>query len=162
MGSFDFKSKPSGSWKWLLHAPTWLYRAHLGFVFGNRFVMIEHRGRKSGNLYRTVIEVAGRGAGDNTYIVTSGTGPNADWYRNIVKGGLEAVWVGSTRAPATIRLLEPIEAGGVFREYESAHPKTAAKLMKTMGVSYDTTDAGRVEMMRKIPMVEFTVSQAGG
>jgi deazaflavin-dependent oxidoreductase (nitroreductase family) len=158
MGSFNMQGKPTGLWKWLLHAPTWLYRARLGFVFGKRFVMIEHRGRKSGKLYRTVVEVAGRGAGGDTYIVTSGTGPNADWYRNIVAGCLEAVWIGSRRSAATVRFLEASEAAIVFAEYELAHPKTAIKLMKTMGVSYDGTDEGRVEMMRKIPMVEFTVT----
>ena len=35
--------------------------------------------------------------------------------------------------------------------------KTAAKLYDAMGVSYDGTDAGRVEMMAKIPMVAFTL-----
>ncbi len=158
MSSFDFKSKPTGLWKWILHAPTWLYRTRLGFLFGKRFVMIEHRGRKSGNHYRTVLEVAGRGSGDNTYIVTSGTGPRADWYRNIMGGGLQAVWVGSRRHTATMRSLEAEEAGSVFHDYETAHPKAAAKLMDSMGVSYDGTEAGRVEMMRKIPMVEFTVA----
>ena len=39
--------------------------------------------------------------------------------------------------------------------YERAHPKTAAKLYSMMGVSYDGTDEGRVEMMAKIPMVAF-------
>lgn len=157
MSSFNFKSKPAGLWKWILHLPTWLYRAHLGVVFGKRLVMLEHRGRKSGNLYRTVVEVAGRGAGDNTYIVTSGTGPHADWYRNILAGGLVAVWVGSRKHPASVRTLEPDEAGSVFAVYERDHPKTAIKLMDSMGVGYDGTDAGRIEMMRKIPMVEFAI-----
>ncbi len=40
--------------------------------------------------------------------------------------------------------------------YERAHPKTAAKLYSVMGVSYDGTDEGRVEMMANIPMVAFS------
>lgn len=39
--------------------------------------------------------------------------------------------------------------------YERAHPKTAVKLYSMMGVSYDGTDEGRLEMMAKIPMVAF-------
>ena len=158
VSSFNFKSKPTGFFKWLLHVPTWLYRAHLGFVFGKRLVMVEHIGRKSGNRYRTVLEVAGRGLGDNTYIVTSGTGPKADWYRNILDGGLEAVWVGSKRRTASVRALDAPEAAAVFAKYEITHPSAADKLTDLMGVSYDGTDEGRVEMMRLIPMVEFTVS----
>ncbi len=157
MSAFNFKQKPSGFFKWFLHAPTWLYRSHLGFVMGERFVMIEHRGRKSGNLYRTVLEVPGRHPGKNEWFVTSGTGPQADWYRNIEAGGVDAVWIGSKRNEASVRFLDAPEAAGVMAGYESAHPKTAAKLMASMGVSYDGTDEGRIKMMRQIPMVAFVV-----
>ncbi|MCB1246250.1 MAG: nitroreductase family deazaflavin-dependent oxidoreductase [Acidimicrobiia bacterium] len=156
--SFDFKSKPTGLWKHILHAPTWLYRARLGFLLGKRFVMIEHRGRKSDRRYRTVIEVAGRGDVGDSYIVTSGTGPRADWYQNIRAGKLDAVWVGSQRHSSVgVSFLDSPDAAAVFKAYESAHPKTAEKLMASMGVTYDGTDDGRVDMMDKIPMVEFTV-----
>jgi deazaflavin-dependent oxidoreductase (nitroreductase family) len=158
VGQYDFKQEPSGVFKWFLHAPTWLYRGHLGFVMGTRFVMIEHRGRKSGSPYRTVLEVAGRYPDRDEWIVTSGTGPKADWYRNLEAGNLEAVWVGSRRSDATVRFLEAEEAGSVFHDYETAHPKTASKLMNSMGVSYDGSDDGRIEMMRSIPMVGFTIS----
>jgi deazaflavin-dependent oxidoreductase (nitroreductase family) len=157
MGSFDFKGKPTGIWKWFLHAPTWLYRLHLGFLMGSRMLMIEHRGRKSGTLYRTVLEVAGRGDGDDTYIVTSGTGHGADWYRNIQSGGVDAVWIGSRRHAATIRYLDSDEGARVFATYEVEHAKAAVVLMDKMGVSHDGTDAGRVQMMDQIPMVEFSV-----
>jgi len=154
--AFDFKSRPTGMWRWFLHIPTWLFRTRLGFVFGARMLMIEHRGRKSGKLFRTVLEVAGRGP-SGEFIVTSGTGSRADWYRNLLAGGLEAVWIGSRRHAAALRELSPEEAGSVFAEYEHKHPKTAEVLMGRMGVSYDGTDEGRVAMMRKIPMVEFTL-----
>jgi deazaflavin-dependent oxidoreductase (nitroreductase family) len=158
MSSFNFKSKPSGLWKAFLDSPTWLFRWHLGFLFGNRFLMIEHRGRKSQKLYRTVIEVAGRNPNQGEWIVTSGTGPNADWYRNIKAGGVDAVWIGSSRRTTDVRFLEAEESGDVFAKYEQEHAKTVAKLMDMMGVSYDGTDAGRIEMMPKIPMVAFVIA----
>lgn len=157
MAEFNFKSKPRGLFKWFLHAPSYLYRAHLGFVMGERFLMIEHRGRTSGKLYRTVLEVAGRTPESNEWISSSGTGPRADWYLNIRTNGVDAVWIGSSRhAPATVRFLEAEESGRVFAMYESEHPKAAVKLMESMGVSYDGTDEGRIEMMRGIPMVAFS------
>ncbi len=125
---------------------------------GNRFLMIEHRGRKSGRLYHTVLEVAGRRPDTNEWIVASGTGPNADWHLNLRAGMLDAVWIGTRRRGATTRFLEADEAGAVFREYESKHPNAAANLMKSMGVSYDGTDEGRIEMMRVIPMVSFVLA----
>lgn len=158
MSDFNFKQKPSGAFKHFLHAPTWLYRTHLGFVFGNRFLMIEHHGRRSGNLYRTVLEVAGRYPDKGEWIVTSGTGPKADWYRNLQTNGVDAVWMGSTRHKATVRFLEAPEAATVMADYEDAHPRAAAKLFESMGVSYDGTDDGRVDLMHEIPMVGFTLS----
>jgi len=156
MALIDFRERPSGFAKWVLHAPTYLYRARLGLVFGHRFVMIEHRGRTSGTLYRTVIEVAGRDPVAHEYICTSGRGTRSDWYRNLQAGGLDAVWVGSRRHPdATVRFLEPTEAAGYMRTYEDAHPTTAAKLYGVMGVSYDGTDDDLVRMMAEIPMVAF-------
>lgn len=118
--------------------------------------MIEHRGRKSGNLYHTVVEVAGRTA-EGEWVITSGYGPTADWYRNLKSGGLEAIWIGTTRHRASVRFLDNVEAAGVMKEYELAHPRTAEILMREMNVSYDGSDEGRVDMMKKIPMVAFTV-----
>lgn len=158
MALIDLSKKPSGFLKWFLKAPSYLFRAHLGFVFGKRFVMIEHRGRTSGRLFRTVIEVAGRNPEHREFICTSGTGPKADWYLNLKANGVDAVWVGSKRHAATVRFLEAAEAAEFMAEYERAHPKTAANLYEIMGVSYDGTDADRVRMMGEIPMVGFQIA----
>jgi deazaflavin-dependent oxidoreductase (nitroreductase family) len=158
MSRFSFTTAPTGLFKWLLHAPSYLYRAHLGFVMGHRFLMMEHRGRKSGTVYRTVVEVAGRYRDRGEWIVTAGLGPTSDWYRNLEAGGLVAVWIGSRRHRADMRFLEAEEASTVMKVYEDKHPKTAKRLYRTMGVSYDGTDADRIRMMHLIPMVGFTIS----
>ena len=119
--------------------------------------MIEHRGRRSGSLYHTVVEVVGRNPDENEWIVTSGYGPHADWYRNLKADGLQAVWIGSTRHRASVRFLDNVEAGGVMKAYERARPKTAAILLREMNVSHDGSDEGRIDMMRKIPMVAFAI-----
>lgn len=153
-----FKEKPTGLLKWFLHAPTWLYRGRLGFLMGKRFLMVEHRGRKSDKLYRTVLEVAGRYPARNEFVVISATGPKADWYRNLKAGKLDVVWVGSKRYTASVRFLDAEEAADVFSNYETQHPRTAAELLEQMAVSYDGTDEGRIRMMRSIPMVSFSLA----
>ena len=153
-----FSKKPTGLLKWFLNLPTWLFRIRLGFLMGKRFLMIEHRGRKSDKLYRTVLEVAGRYPERNEFVVTSGTGPKADWYLNLKAGKLDAVWVGSKRHTASVRFLEAEEGADVFKDYETEHPGTAAKLLEQMAMSYDGTDEGRIEMMRSIPMVSFALT----
>lgn len=120
--------------------------------------MIEHRGRKSGRLYRTVLEVVDRARADGEWYVVSGFGPGADWYQNLRSDGLEAVWIGSRRHPAEARFMEPGEAAAVMARYEEAHPRTADLLMGQMDVGYDGTDEGRVEMMASIPMVALRIT----
>lgn len=151
------KPKPTGITRLVFQAPAWLYRARLGFLMGKRFLMVEHRGRKTGTLYRTVIEVVGRHPDRSEWIVIAGYGPTSDWYRNLKAGTLEAVWIGSKRLAATVRFLQPQEAGQVMSDYEGAHPRTAENLLKWVGVSYDGTEEGRVEMMKQIPMVALEV-----
>jgi deazaflavin-dependent oxidoreductase (nitroreductase family) len=153
MSSFNFKQKPSGLFKRLLHAPVWLFRARLGFLLGKRIVMLEHEGRRSGKLRQTPLEVVQRQG--NAYVLCSGTGPKADWYRNIKARPALALWVGSKRHQVDQRFLGDSEAATVFAQYESAHARAAARLTDLMGVSYDGTHEGRVKMVAAIPMVEL-------
>ena len=152
----EYRAKPGPVKKWFLHAPAYVYRARLGFVFGKRFLMVEHTGRTSGTRYETVLEVAGRRPDRNEWYSTAGRGPTSDWYRNIEENGADAVWIGTTRYEHPgVRFLDAEESAAVFAVYEAKYPRTAEKLMSVMGVSYDGTDAGRIDMMRSIPMVAF-------
>ena len=153
VGNYNFKQKPSGLFKRMLHAPVWIFRARLGFLFGKRIVMLEHRGRRSGKLRQTPLEVVQRDG--DSYVLCSGTGPGADWYRNIRASPACALWVGSRRHPVGQRFLDASEAASNFARYELAHPKAAARLTHLMGVSHDGTHESRKEMVAQIPMVEM-------
>lgn len=48
------------------------------------FAVVEHRGRKTGRVYRT--PVAARRSGDS-FIITLAFGAQVDWYRNLVAAG---------------------------------------------------------------------------
>jgi deazaflavin-dependent oxidoreductase (nitroreductase family) len=150
------RKKPTVLAKWFYKSPKWLYRARLGFVFGSRFLLLEHTGRTSGNVYQTPLEVAHYDQEHDEYVVTSGTGPRADWYRNIQADPAVAVWLGSHRYPATARFLTTEQAVEVMKVYEEKHPKTAARLEAMMGVSHDETQESWTAMMEKIPMIGLT------
>ncbi|MDJ0954728.1 MAG: nitroreductase family deazaflavin-dependent oxidoreductase [Acidimicrobiia bacterium] len=153
MASFNFKQKPHGVFRALLHAPVWVFRSRLGFLFGERIVMLEHRGRRSGKLRQTPLEVVRR-RGDS-FILCSGTGPNADWFRNIKATPALALWVGSRRHEVAQRFLPESEAATAFAGYEADHPRAAERLQALMGVGHDGTHDSRVQMVGKIPMVEL-------
>jgi deazaflavin-dependent oxidoreductase (nitroreductase family) len=157
MAEFNFKQKPTGLFKRLLHAPVWLFRARLGFLMGKRIVMLEHRGRRSGKLRQTPLEVVRRDG--DSFVICSGTGPNADWYRNLKAAPAVALWVGSQRHMVEQRFLDDSEAATAFAQYEQAHPKASARLTDLMGVSHDGTHDGRMRMVAKIPMVELRLAE---
>lgn len=156
LGSWNFKRKPSGLWKRLLHDPVYLYRAHLGFLLGERIIVITHIGRRSGRRYQTPVEVVEHLRQAGEYIVCSGTGPHADWYQNLLARPAAEVEVRNRRWQPTQRPLTQSEAAACFARYEGRHPRTAAHLLQTMGKSYDGTDAGRLEMMAEMPMIAFS------
>ena len=156
LGNWNFRQKPTGMWKRLLRLPVYLYRARLGFLLGDRLLLLTHRGRVSSTPYQTTIEVVVHDRDYGEYIVCSGTGPDADWYCNVAASPAEYVQVGSRRWRPRQRFLDRVEAAERFADYERRHPRTARRLLASMGNSYDGSDVGRVEMMAEMPMVAFT------
>ena len=156
---FSFRKKPSGLFKWLMKAPQWIFRLKLGFLMGDRFLLLTHLGRKSGATFRTPLEVVIHDANTGEYVVCSGTGPRADWWLNINAQPAVSVQVRNNVWAPEQRFLDPDEAARRFHEYELAHAKTAARLLQSMGQHYDGTDDDRVRMMANIPMASFTPVQ---
>jgi deazaflavin-dependent oxidoreductase (nitroreductase family) len=81
----------------------------LGRLVGHRFLQLNHRGRRSGRIYRTVLEVIGYDASNHESIVLSGWGERADWHRNFrVTPALAVRTAGGTYVPVQ-RFLEADE-----------------------------------------------------
>jgi deazaflavin-dependent oxidoreductase (nitroreductase family) len=128
--------------RWFVRAPIWLYRARLGFVFGRRLLMIEHIGRNSGRRRYVVLEVVDHPRAD-TYLVVSGFGTRAQWFRNIEADGRVRVWVGARGAvPASARRLGAETASVALGRYAEAHPRAWSTLRpvleETLGAAIDT------------------------
>jgi hypothetical protein len=50
-------SPPGGIMGRLFKLPAYLYKAHLGLLFGHRFLILVHRGRRTRQRYETPLEV---------------------------------------------------------------------------------------------------------
>ena len=68
-----------------LRFPVVLYRRHLGWLLGDRFLMLTHIGRKSGQPHQTVLEVVRHDGQTGEYVIASGWRGKSDWYRNLQK-----------------------------------------------------------------------------
>jgi deazaflavin-dependent oxidoreductase (nitroreductase family) len=63
----------------------YLYRLGLGWPFGARIMLLNHTGRVSGERRQAVVEVVEHDRSDGSYVVGSGWGTAAAWYRNVLQ-----------------------------------------------------------------------------
>jgi deazaflavin-dependent oxidoreductase (nitroreductase family) len=136
----------------LMRAPIWIYRARAGGLFGSRVLMLEHIGRKSGAPRYVVLEVVDHPNPEN-YVVTSGFGRKAQWFRNIRANPRVRVYIGG-QAPrrATARVLDRQQADRILAAYRGRHPRSWERfrpvLEETLGEPITDTDT-------PLPMVEL-------
>jgi len=145
---------PAGLTRSLFRIPIHLYRLRLGWLFGSRLLLLNHIGRVSGKPRQTILEVAEHDG--DSYVVASGRGPTAAWYRNIVHTPDVTIQVGTRTIPVTAIPLDKDEGAQVFVRYGSRH-RTAAKyvLPRVLGFSVDGSDADFRAVGQQLPFIRF-------
>lgn len=118
--------------RWLVRAPINVYRAGLGFLFGTRLLMLEHVGRCTGALRYVMLEVIDRPK-PGEYVIVSGFGARAQWYRNIQANSGVRVWCGLRRAVlATAAPMTEAERAAALDRYVENHPGAWKNLRATI------------------------------
>jgi deazaflavin-dependent oxidoreductase (nitroreductase family) len=97
--------RPSGLAAWLLRLPVLLYRLGLGWLLGYRFAQITHRGRRSGRIYRSVVEVVRFDPATHEVVVLAAWRGRTDWYRNLEAAPALEISIGHLRFVPEQRLL---------------------------------------------------------
>lgn len=148
---------PSGLWRAMLRFPILLYRMHLGRLLGKRFLLLEHRGRKTGLVRRTVIEVVDHDEKRGSYVVAAAWGNQSDWYRNIEAEPNVTVEVGGERFSALARTLPGDEAAQHLNTYATRHPFAFRQLGSRLigSESHDPAQIAR-SLVEAMPFVEFS------
>lgn len=134
----------------LVRAPIWLFRARLGFLTGSRLLMLEHIGRSTGARRYVVLEVVDQPSA-GTYIVASGFGQQAQWFRNIRANKAVRVYIGS-HAPraATAHILGPVDTQKAIAAYAHRHPRA----WRTLRPVFETTLGAEIsEAGTTLPLV---------
>lgn len=117
MGARILRSRP------LVRAPIWICKVRAGALLGSRVLMLEHIGRISGVRRYVVLEIIEHATSDG-YVVASGFGEKAQWFRNIKANPRVRVYTGSRApVPATARIMTQQEADRVLRGYANRHPR---------------------------------------
>jgi len=148
---------PKGFLRLIMRFPILLYRLHLGWLLGKRFLLLEHRGRRSGKLKHAVIEVVDHNANDGSYVVAAAWGVQSDWFKNILTTPGVHVTVSTNRFPATAERIPEHEAARHLHAYSVRHPFAFTQLGSLLiGQSTRDTDEVVQAFAASIPFVKFS------
>lgn len=157
-------SRPSGPLRFALRLPIHLFHSGLGWLLDHRFMLLTHRGRKSGRAYETVLEVLVYDRATRTCFVASGWGEKTDWYRNVQAQPAIKVQVGRQSYAPVHRVLTSEETARVWATFRRKHPleeRIALRLYSRPGESYGSEDARREEVLRDLRIVAFRPRPTG-
>jgi deazaflavin-dependent oxidoreductase (nitroreductase family) len=151
-------AKPRGALRFLLRLPIHLFHWKLGALLDHRFMLFTHRGRKSGRIYETVLEVVLYDRPTRTSFVTSGWGDAPDWYRNIQARPAVKVQVGGGSYAPEQHFLRPDEVLHAWTRFRRKHPieeRIALRIYSPRGVKYTSTQERRDAILGGLHMVSF-------
>lgn len=151
------RSRPAGAVRLTFRLPIYLYRFGLGKVLGYRFLLLVHRGRKSGRLRETVLEVIRHDPATGESVVLSGRGEKADWYHNIQASPALEIRTGGRRYVPEQRFLAPEENHAIISGYARRHPLAFRFLTNAFGFGYpvDGTEDERQQFAESLRLVAF-------
>lgn len=130
---------PRGLSRLFFRSPVLLYRLGLGWLMGNRLLLLNHIGRKSGLQRQAVLEVAHHDQATDTFIVNAGFGEQSDWYRNLKENPNVSIVIGRRIIDVKAESLPEGMGGEVMEAFAKEHP-LEARMSSLMGYRVDGTD----------------------
>jgi len=148
--------RPQGLLRFVFRIPIWLYRLHLGRLLGQRFLLLTHIGRNSGQARQTVIEVVKHDRQSDSYFVASGWGKKSDWYRNIHKNPDVVINVGRRKLQVRAEDIPLPEAIDILGEYAQRYPLAFKELTGLfLGERLQPNRESGQRLAEMMPMVAF-------
>ena len=151
--------RPSRLLKVVFAVPAVLYRIGLGGMLGKRMLALTHRGRKTGKLRETVLEVLLFDPDSRESVVVSAYGTGADWYRNLRVQPALRVRTGRLDYLPEQRLLTPDETREAAIEFSRRHPRETRlvpRVLPAIGAAVPKhSDSDPVDLLASLPMVAF-------
>ena len=134
---------PPGTFLQVLYrAPVHLYRWGMGGLFGKRFVLFHHVGRKSGKQYQTVVEVVEIEKETGNVIIVAGYGERTQWYQNLKQMQNTTIQQGNQKYPVSIEMISPETGADIMARYYQRYGKTTGALFSILGYEWDGTELG--------------------
>jgi deazaflavin-dependent oxidoreductase (nitroreductase family) len=116
-------------------------------------VVLVHRGRRSGRIYRTPVEGVVEDTERGEIVISPIWGERTDWYQNLLAGGLVEVRRGGEGRRPEWRLLSGEERRRATATYRREHPLYGRAILRMLvavhGLAGDPVEA----VARTLPMV---------
>ncbi len=146
---------PQGLSRFMWRMPIYLYKAHLGWLLGERFLLLTHTGRISGERRQAVLEIIRVDKTKQIYYVASGFGEKSDWFCNLQNNPKATIQVGRQLMHVQARLLNPEEAEEEFLDYARRHPTAIKNLAGMLGYQLDGSETSLRALAKAMPVVAF-------
>lgn len=147
-------SPPRGISRLLFRSPILLFEWGLGWIFGERLLLLNHIGRKTGQKRQVVLQVAQHDKQTDTFVVNVGYGKRSDWYQNIEKNSDVSIVVGRRKINAHAEVLSPAEGGETMVIFFREHP-LEARMSSILGYKADGTEEDFRALGEKLLFVRF-------
>lgn len=148
---------PRGLGRTLWRLPIWLYRANLGWLLTSHFLLLEHVGRKSGQVRQAVLEVLKRDKIHDVYYLAAGFGPKSDWYQNLLKTPQARIQSGLRKADVMAEVLSMEEAGHIILDYARRYPIAIRTLARVIGYEVGKGEVDYRGFASVVPIVALKV-----
>jgi deazaflavin-dependent oxidoreductase (nitroreductase family) len=137
-------------WRWLLNA-----------LSPAPIVVLVHRGRRSGRIYKTPVEALVEDAERGEIVVSPMWGKGSDWYRNVRAGGLIEARRQGKGQPMEWRQLSEEERRQAISTYRHEHPVYSRAILRTLvrlhGLGGDPAEA----VIQSVPMLALCPATEG-
>jgi len=155
---FKDNTLPDGITRFILRVPVYIYRVGLGFILGQRFLMLEHTGRKTGLKHQCVLEIVFFDHDKRTYYVASGWGKRSNWLKNIEADPDVTIMIGDNKYRSVASRLNFNDSLSIMNNYSETHP-AAFKILakKILGESIASKNEKVGKMAENVPVVGFTI-----
>jgi deazaflavin-dependent oxidoreductase (nitroreductase family) len=95
-------------------------------------IVLVHRGRKSGKVYKTPLSILGGDHERGEIVVSPMWSRDSDWYQNVVAGGLVEIHVMGEKRQVEWRELDEAERRAVGDAFRAAHPVYSRMILRTI------------------------------
>ncbi len=134
--------------------PLVLYRLRLGWLFGHRFLLLSHVGRKSGKVRQTILAVLSYDANSKEIKAVSAWNAS-EWYKNIQAAPAIAMETGLTCYAPVQRELAIEEIAQLLLDYCKDHPIFSQIVCRIPGWKWDSSYEEFLELAQPLRGVAF-------